>query len=133
MDCALRGGVLPDSQLSARRVGDLRFVLCAAPHYIDGHGLPATPGDLVDHQQVGYLLASTGKVRPVRLEREGQVAEHDVPARFVTTDSAAALERGWTGWAWSFSRSSSPATTSPAAHSCGCCLAGSARRCRCTW
>jgi LysR family transcriptional regulator for bpeEF and oprC len=97
VDCALRGGVLPDSQLSARRVGDLRFVLCAAPHYIDGHGLPATPGDLVDHQQVGYLLASTGKVRPVRLEREGQVAEHDVPARFVTTDSAAALSAGLDG------------------------------------
>ena len=97
VDCALRGGVLPDSQLSARRVGDLRFVLCAAPNYIDGHGLPATPDDLVDHQQVGYLLASTGKVRPVRLEREGQVAEHDVPARFVTTDSAAALSAGLDG------------------------------------
>jgi LysR family transcriptional regulator for bpeEF and oprC len=97
VDCALRGGVLPDSQLSARRVGDLRFVLCAAPHYIDGYGLPATPDDLVDHQQVGYVLASTGKVRPVRLEREGRVAEHDVPARFVTTDSAAALSAGLDG------------------------------------
>ena len=97
VDCALRGGVLPDSQLSARRVGDLRFVLCAAPHYIDNHGLPATPGDLVDHQQVGYVLASTGKLRPVRLQREGQVAEHDVRARFVTTDSAAALSAGLDG------------------------------------
>ena len=97
VDCALRGGVLPDSQLSARRVGDLRFVLCAAPHYIDNHGLPATPGDLVDHQQVGYVLASTGKLRPVRLQRERQVAEHDVRARFVTTDSAAALSAGLDG------------------------------------
>ena len=96
-DCALRGGVLPDSQLSARRVGDLRFVLCAAPHYIDGHGLPDSPDDLVRHQQIGYVLASTGKVRPVRLERAGQVVEHDVPARFVTTDSAAALSAGLDG------------------------------------
>jgi LysR family transcriptional regulator for bpeEF and oprC len=97
VDCALRGGVLPDSQLSARRVGDLRFVLCAAPHYIDGHGLPDSPDDLVRHHQIGYVLASTGKVRPVRLEREGQVVEHDVPARFVTTDSAAALSAGLDG------------------------------------
>jgi hypothetical protein len=28
----LRGGRLPGSRLSARRVGDLRFALCAAPH-----------------------------------------------------------------------------------------------------
>ena len=97
VDCALRGGVLPDSQLSARRVGDLRFVLCAAPHYIDGHGLPDSPDDLVRHQQIGYVLASTGKVRPVRLERAGQIVEHDVPARFVTTDSAAALSAGLDG------------------------------------
>jgi LysR family transcriptional regulator, regulator for bpeEF and oprC len=97
VDCALRGGALPDSQLSARRVGDLRFVLCAAPHYIDGHGLPDSPDDLVRHQQIGYVLASTGKVRPVRLERAGQVVEHDVPARFVTTDSAAALSAGLDG------------------------------------
>jgi LysR family transcriptional regulator for bpeEF and oprC len=97
VDCALRGGVLPDSQLSARRVGDLRFVLCAAPHYIDGHGLPDSPDDLARHHQIGYVLASTGKVRPVRLERGGQVVEHDVPARFVTTDSAAALSAGLDG------------------------------------
>ena len=43
VDCALRGGPLPDSRLSARRVGDLRFVLCAAPHYIEQHGLPKRP------------------------------------------------------------------------------------------
>ena len=43
VDCALRGGQLPDSRLSARRVGDLRFALCAAPHYIEQHGCPARP------------------------------------------------------------------------------------------
>ena len=58
VDCALRGGQLPDSRLSARRVGDLRFVLCAAPHYIDQHGLPDTPDQLVRHHQIGYVLAS---------------------------------------------------------------------------
>lgn len=97
VDCALRGGPLPDSQLSARRVGDLRFVLCAAPRYIEQHGLPATPDDLARHQQVGFVLASTGKVRPVTLTREGRRVEFDVPARLVTTDSAAALSAGLDG------------------------------------
>jgi LysR family transcriptional regulator for bpeEF and oprC len=97
VDIALRGGELPDSQLAVRPVGSLRFVLCAAPHYIDRYGLPDSPADLARHQQVGYLLASTGRLRPVVLQRDGQVVEQEVPARFVTTDSAAALSAGLDG------------------------------------
>jgi LysR family transcriptional regulator for bpeEF and oprC len=97
VDIALRGGALPDSSLAARRVGDLRFALCAAPHYIEQHGLPATPEDLVHHHQIGYLLASTAKLRPVRLARDGRSVALDVPARFVTTDSAAVLSTGLDG------------------------------------
>lgn len=97
VDCALRGGTLPDSRLAARRVGDLRFVLCAAPQYIDEHGLPGTPDDLAHHHQIGFVLASTGKLRPVRLMHDGRNVELDVPARFVTTDSAAALSAGLDG------------------------------------
>lgn len=97
IDCALRGGQLQDSRLAARRVGALRFVLCAAPAYIDRHGLPAEPADLVRHHQVGYLLASSGRLRPVSLAREGRVLPFDVPARLVTTDSAVALSAGLDG------------------------------------
>jgi LysR family transcriptional regulator for bpeEF and oprC len=97
VDCALRGGQLPDSRLSARRVGDLRFALCAAPRYIDECGLPEAPSDLVQHVRVGYLPASTGKLRPLRLVRDGQTIETDMPARFVTTDSGVALSAGLDG------------------------------------
>lgn len=97
VDCALRGGHLPDSRLSARRVGDLRFVLCAAPRYIDECGLPEVPDDLTRHTRVGYLNASTGKSGPVRLLRDGRTVQSDMPARFVTTDSAAVLSAGLDG------------------------------------
>jgi LysR family transcriptional regulator for bpeEF and oprC len=97
VDCALRGGPLPDSRLAARRLGKLRFVLCAAPRYIDEHGLPDTPHDLARHHQIGFVGASTAKTRPVQLRRDGQTVELDVPARFVTTDSSAALSAGLDG------------------------------------
>lgn len=97
VDCALRGGALPDSRLSARRVGDLRFVLCAAPHYIEQHGLPAAPEELAHHRQIGYRPASSGRLRPVTLMREGHPVEVEVPARFVTTDSAVALSAALDG------------------------------------
>jgi len=97
VDCALRGGELPDSGLAARRVGKLRFVLCAAPRYIDEYGLPEEPEDLARHIQVGYLPASKGKVRQVRLTRDDRTVELAIPARFVTTDSGAALTAGLDG------------------------------------
>lgn len=97
VDCALRGGHLPESRLSARRVGNLRFVLCAAPRYIEGYGLPEVPDDLARHSRVGYLPASIGKLRPVRLERDDRTVEFDMPARFVTTDSGAVLSAGLDG------------------------------------
>jgi LysR family transcriptional regulator for bpeEF and oprC len=97
VDCALRGGELADSRLSARRIGNLRFVLCAAPRYIDEHGLPETPDDLPRHFRVGYLAASTGRLQPVRLLGAERKIEVDMPARFVTTDSGAVLSAGLDG------------------------------------
>ena len=69
----------------------------ATLRYIEQHGLPAAPEELSRHHQIGYVLASTGKVRPVILARGGHKAEFEVPARFVTTDSAAALSAGLDG------------------------------------
>ena len=97
VDCALRGGVLPDSGLSCRPVGALRFVLCAAPRYIDVHGAPEHPGDLERHLRVGYLPAGRGELPPVRLVRGAERADVDAPARLLTTDSGAALTAGLDG------------------------------------
>jgi LysR family transcriptional regulator for bpeEF and oprC len=132
VDCALRGGPLPDSSLAARRVGDLRFVLCAAPRSIEQHGLPNTPQDLARHHPVGYLLASTGKVQPVTLSRGGRKAELDAPARFVTTDSAAALSAGLDGLGLIVLAEFVAALTRAVALSCGRCRTSRARRCPCT-
>ncbi|MBX9710742.1 MAG: LysR family transcriptional regulator [Xanthobacteraceae bacterium] len=46
---AVRIGPLPDSQLVARKLTDLRMVVCAAPDYLERWGLPQTPADLGDH------------------------------------------------------------------------------------
>lgn len=46
---ALRIGRLPDSQLIARRLGELTMVVCAAPDYLDQRGEPQSPRELVGH------------------------------------------------------------------------------------
>jgi DNA-binding transcriptional LysR family regulator len=51
-DCALRVGYLQDSSLIARRVGPIYGKLVASPDYIQAHGSPETPGEIVTHQSL---------------------------------------------------------------------------------
>jgi DNA-binding transcriptional LysR family regulator len=46
-DLAVRIGNLPSSAMIARRVGTYHFVCCAAPDYLERHGTPQSPHDLV--------------------------------------------------------------------------------------
>ncbi len=46
---SLRVGHLPDSQLVARKLADLRMVVCASPAYLERSGVPQTPADLSRH------------------------------------------------------------------------------------
>ena len=49
-DCAIRVGYLQDSNLIAKRVGPIYGKLVASPAYIEAHGSPETPEQLVNHQ-----------------------------------------------------------------------------------
>lgn len=48
-DLAVRVEPLPDSSLIARQIAPVRLVICAAPSYLERHGTPRTPADLVRH------------------------------------------------------------------------------------
>jgi DNA-binding transcriptional LysR family regulator len=49
-DCAIRIGHLPNSNLLARRVGPSYGRLVASPEYIEVHGAPETPDEILGHQ-----------------------------------------------------------------------------------
>jgi DNA-binding transcriptional LysR family regulator len=57
-DVAVRIAQLPDSGLSAVRVGELRRVVVASPAYIAEHGEPAGPQALRDHAAIGFTSSS---------------------------------------------------------------------------
>ncbi len=50
VDVAIRMATLPDSSLIARKVMECERLLCAAPSYLERHGTPETPEDLLTHQ-----------------------------------------------------------------------------------
>lgn len=48
-DVAIRFGHLPDSPLTARKIGETGQAVVASPDYLKRHGTPKTPEDLLQH------------------------------------------------------------------------------------
>jgi len=61
IDIAIRLGELNDSSLIRTHLGKASFALCASPGYLDAHGRPLNPDDLLRHNCLCYVFNS----RPV--------------------------------------------------------------------
>ncbi|PVA11078.1 LysR family transcriptional regulator [Pelagivirga sediminicola] len=61
-DVAIRIGELRDSALIKRNLCVDEAIPCASPAYLDRHGRPAGPGDLRDHQIIGYQHMSDAQL-----------------------------------------------------------------------
>lgn len=82
VDCSIRAGKLSDQSLIARRIGELEFIGCAAPSYIERYGAPAHPSELEgNHYVVNYFKGRSGGVRPMVLIRQNE--RHEVNARYI--------------------------------------------------
>lgn len=62
VDVAVRVGQLPDSELVARQVGHIHWVLCASPDYLARRGEPAQPEDLAGHDCIAFDGLQTRRV-----------------------------------------------------------------------
>src|SRR5580704_5925836 len=49
LDASIQVGELPSSRLTVRKLTAVDYVVCAAPHYLEGRGVPAKPADLARH------------------------------------------------------------------------------------
>ena len=60
-DIAVRFGTPPDSSLIARKLLETRTITVASPAYLEAHGRPATPTDLVNHSCIQVRDSLTGQ------------------------------------------------------------------------
>jgi DNA-binding transcriptional LysR family regulator len=90
-DAAIRVGYLADSNLVVRRVAPLRGKFVASPEYIQAHGAPKTPEDLVDHQ------ALMQGIETWRVVRNGKTVNVSVQGRFKADNGVALLAAALAG------------------------------------
>jgi len=89
-DLAVMLGEVPDSRLVARPLAVHRFLTVAAPGYLQRHGTPRTPGDLVNHVCLRYVMANSGQFRVWTFTRDGRQLSH-YPEGPLASDHAAVL------------------------------------------
>lgn len=96
IDVAVRIGNLPDSGLHSVKVGEVRRVVCASPAYLNQHGRPQHPDQLLQARVIE--AASSSLVSDWRFAGpEGSLSVRPEP-RLVVTANQAAINAACLGW-----------------------------------
>jgi DNA-binding transcriptional LysR family regulator len=67
-DIAIRMGNLPDSAMIARKLGQSRRIVCAAPSYLKRNGIPTMPGELQHHNCLTFNFRRSRVGWPFRIK-----------------------------------------------------------------
>lgn len=89
VDIAVRVGKITHQQLVTRRAVEMRLFLCAAPQYLEAHGVPQNPADLEQHRLIGVSNPQTGRVVEWEL-RHGNSRRQVRPGQHLVVNSAEA-------------------------------------------
>lgn len=65
VDCVIRGGHLPDSEMICRPLAGLQEITCASPAYLARYGTPHTIDGLAGHVAIGFVSARTHRTLPL--------------------------------------------------------------------
>lgn len=95
-DVAIRIGELPDSSLTAVRVGSVSRTLFASPDYIARYGLPQHPEDLSGHRLIHAL--ATGAPPEWQFEENGKQFPIRIDPRLRMNTNDAVIELALRGW-----------------------------------
>lgn len=98
VDCVIRGGrQLADSNLVARRIGTMQYATCASPGYLQAHGRPLHPHDLVQHRCINYFSVRSGRAFDWYFARGSERLQFALPSQMALSDSHAYTAAGAAG------------------------------------
>ena len=96
-DIGIRGGLIEDSSLIARRVCTLPLVLLASPDYLRTAGVPVTVESLAQHRCAGVRLASGPPTPWMFKQPDGSRVEHTPQAQLTVNDPEALIDLALAG------------------------------------
>lgn len=86
VDLVVRIGVLKDdAEIVARKLGSQSLLICATPTYLQAHGTPQAPDDLLHHDCIVGWRNGTRKTWMLKDEK-GQTHEHEVRVKHEVGD-----------------------------------------------
>jgi DNA-binding transcriptional LysR family regulator len=91
VDVAVRFGPPDNSSLIARKLLETSILTCAAPSYLEKHGEPKTPHDLVHHELLLFRDPQTGRAFPWEFHRGGKIIQINAARRLMMDDPSAAV------------------------------------------
>lgn len=99
VDVAVRSSPLPDSTMTAVKLGELRVLVCASPGYLERAGVPLNPADLRDHECIGLNAEGDGELWPFRSANDATARMRSirVPTRLSLNEAGAAIDAALRG------------------------------------
>jgi DNA-binding transcriptional LysR family regulator len=91
VDVAVRFGPPDASSLIVRKLLETPILTVAAPAYLERHGQPRSPHDLVHHEALLFRDPRTGLPFPWEFHRGGEIVEVKVSGRLVMDDPSVAI------------------------------------------
>ena len=91
VDVAVRFGPPDASSLIVRKLLETPILTVAAPAYLERHGQPRSPHDLVHHEALLFRDPQTGLPFPWEFHRGGEIVEVKVSGRLVLDDPSVAV------------------------------------------
>ena len=96
-DAAIRIGSVQDSRLIARTIKHLRFVTVASPEYLNSHGIPTEPAELVQHNCLTVRTQKTGRSTKWFYHMAGEQQAFDIKGNLVVDTADVLLEAALSG------------------------------------
>lgn len=97
VDCVIRTGSLHNSTLVARGLGELRWITCASPSYLDEKGIPKGLEDLQLHRAIHYFSSTTRRGSELHFSEDGDTVTVPVPGTVAVNETGLYIKLGLQG------------------------------------
>ncbi|GAB3252508.1 LysR family transcriptional regulator [Chitinimonas naiadis] len=91
LDVGFRAGNVPDAQVVSRHLFPIQQIVCAAPAYLQRHGVPRNMQELQAHRCTGYRQPGTGRPMPWEFQIDGSTVYQSIPAVLCSNDPEAEM------------------------------------------